>query len=170
MEIIERRIKELKPYEDNPRKNDKAVDALVESIKEFGFKVPIVVDRNDVIVAGHTRYKAAKRLGIKTVPVIVADDLTEEQITAYRLVDNKTQELSNWDFPKLISELKELTENFDMSLFGFGYLGEEDSREGEPKETQRRQEIRSGGELDLDDFEDESFRCTCPSCGFRFND
>ena len=75
MEIIERRIKELKPYEDNPRKNDKAVDALMESIKEFGFKVPIVVDRNDVIVAGHTRYKAAKRLGIKTVPVIVADDL-----------------------------------------------------------------------------------------------
>ena len=170
MDIIERRINDLKPYESNPRKNDRAVDALMESIKEFGFRVPIVVDKDDVIVAGHTRYKAAKRLGIKKVPVIVADDLTEEQITAYRLVDNKTQELSNWDFPKLISELKELTENFDMSLFGFNYLDDDDDRQGEPEETRRRQEIRSGSELDLDDFADESFACTCPSCGFRFND
>ena len=167
MEIIERRLNELHPYKNNPRKNDGAVDAVMESIKEFGFKVPIVIDRNDEIVAGHTRYKAAKKLGIKTVPCIIADDLTDEQITAYRLVDNKTQELSNWDFAKLISELRELTEDFDMQLFGFGAIdGDEEAGESKPKE----QTIRSGGELDLGDFEDETFKCTCPSCGFRFND
>lgn len=167
MEIIERRLNELHPYKNNPRKNDGAVDAVMESIKEFGFRVPIVIDTNDEIVAGHTRYKAAKKLGIKTVPCIIADDLTDEQITAYRLVDNKTQELSNWDFAKLISELRELTEDFDMQLFGFGAIdGDEEAGESKPKE----QTIRSGGELDLGDFEDETFKCTCPSCGFRFND
>ena len=167
MEIIERRINELHPYKNNPRKNDGAVDAVMESIKEFGFKVPIVIDKNNEIVAGHTRYKAAKKLGIKSVPCIIADDLTDEQITAYRLVDNKTQELSNWDFAKLIAELRELTEDFDMQLFGFGAIdGDEEAGESKPKE----QTIRSGGELDLGDFEDETFKCTCPSCGFRFND
>lgn len=167
MRIVERRLSELRPYKDNPRKNDGAVDAVMESIKEFGFLVPIVIDVNDEIVAGHTRYKAARRLGIKTAPCITADDLTEEQIIAYRLVDNKTQELSGWDFAKLISELRELTSDFDMSLFGFGYLEEEEKAEkSEPKE----QTIRSGSELSLDDFGDETFACTCPSCGFRFND
>ncbi len=167
MEIIERRLNELHPYKNNPRKNDGAVDAVMESIKEFGFRVPIVIDKNDEIVAGHTRYKAAKKLGIKSVPCIIADDLTDEQITAYRLVDNKTQELSNWDFAKLIAELRELTEDFDMQLFGFGAIdGDDEVGESKPKE----QTIRSGGELDLDDFEDETFTCTCPSCGFRFND
>lgn len=167
MEIIERRLNELHPYKNNPRKNDGAVDAVMESIKEFGFRVPIVIDKNDEIVAGHTRYKAAKKLGIKSVPCIIADDLTDEQIAAYRLVDNKTQELSNWDFAKLIAELRELTEDFDMQLFGFGAIdGDDEVGESKPKE----QTIRSGGELDLDDFEDETFTCTCPSCGFRFND
>ena len=167
MRIVEKKIGEIKPYESNPRKNDKAVDAVMESIKEFGFKVPMVITSDGEIVTGHTRYRAAKKLGLKKVPCIIADDLTEEQITAYRLVDNKTQELSNWDFPKLISELKELTDNFDMSLFGFGYLEEDE----EPEETETtEQTIRSGGELDLEDFEDEQFKCTCPSCGFRFND
>lgn len=166
MDIVERRVKDLKPYKDNPRKNDSAVEAVMESIREFGFKVPIVVDKNDEIVAGHTRLKAAKKLGLKAVPCIVADDLTEEQITAFRLVDNKTQELAGWDFPRLIAELKELTEQFDMSRFGFGYLDQEEKSDSEPRE----QIIRSGGELSLEDFEDESFTCTCPSCGFRFND
>ena len=170
MDIIERPISGLKPYKDNPRKNDGAVDALMESIKEFGFLVPIVIDADGEIVAGHTRYKAAKKLGLKKVPCIIADDLTEEQIIAYRLVDNKTQELSGWDFAKLITELRALTEDFDMTLFGFGALTDDDNREGVPEDTERRQKIRSGGELDLDDFDDEQFTCTCPSCGFRFND
>lgn len=167
MKIIEKSLRDIHPYENNPRRNDGAVDAVMESIKEFGFKVPVVIDAKGEIIAGHTRYKAAKKLGLKKVPCIIADDLTEEEAAAYRLVDNKTQELSNWDFAKLIFELKELNEEFDMSLFGFGALGsDEEPEESEPRE----QNIRSGGELDLDDFDDDTFECTCPSCGFRFNE
>lgn len=98
-------INDLIPYENNPRINDNAVDAVANSIKEFGFKVPIVVDKNNVIVAGHTRLKAAQKLGLEEVPVIVADDLTEEQIKAFRLADNKVSELADWDFSKLEEEL-----------------------------------------------------------------
>jgi len=89
MQIIEKKINDLTPYENNPRKNDKSVDYVANSISQFGFKVPIVIDSNGVIVAGHTRYKAAVKLKMETVPCIVADDLTEEQIRAFRLVDNK---------------------------------------------------------------------------------
>ena len=90
MEIKNLKIQDLKPYEKNPRKNDEAVNFVAESIKQFGFKVPIIIDKNNVIVAGHTRFKAAKKLGISEVPCIVADDLTEEQIKAFRLADNTT--------------------------------------------------------------------------------
>lgn len=110
-------ISELKPYENNPRFNDKAVDAVAASIKEFGFKVPIVVDKNNVIVAGHTRLKAAQKLGLEEIPVIVADDLTEEQIKAFRLADNKVGEIAEWDFEKLEMELKNI--EMDMSEFNF---------------------------------------------------
>ena len=113
-----RRISDLKPYKNNPRKNDKAVDAVAASIKAFGFKQPVVIDDNGEIIAGHTRLKAAKKLGIKTVPCIVADDLTPEQIKAYRLADNKTAELAEWDMDLLPLELDDLQE-FDMTLFGF---------------------------------------------------
>ena len=113
-----RRISDLKPYKNNPRKNDKAVDAVAASIKAFGFKQPVVIDDNGEIIAGHTRLKAAKKLGIKTVPCIVADDLTPEQIKAYRLADNKTAELAEWDMELLPLELDDLQE-FDMTLFGF---------------------------------------------------
>ena len=97
MNVIDRKIDELKPYENNPRKNDGAVSKVAASIREFGFKVPIVIDRNDVIVCGHTRYKAAVDLGLQSVPCIVADDLTDEQIKAFRLADNKVSEFSVWD-------------------------------------------------------------------------
>jgi len=90
---------------------------VAESIKEFGFKVPIIVDKDNVIVAGHTRLRAAKKLGMKTVPCIVADDLTPEQIKAFRLADNKVSEFSEWDMDLLTSELKEI--DFDMDIFGF---------------------------------------------------
>lgn len=105
------------PYENNPRINDNAVDAVAASIKEFGFKVPIIVDKNNVIVAGHTRLKAAQKLGLEEVPVIVADDLTEEQIKAFRLADNKVSELADWDFSKLEAELSGL--EMDMTQFNF---------------------------------------------------
>lgn len=119
MNILNIKIDELKEYENNPRNNDKAVEAVAESIKQFGFKVPIIIDSNNVIVAGHTRLKAAKKLELMEVPCLIADDLTEEQIKAYRLADNKVSEFSEWDFSKLELELFELSENFDMSNFGF---------------------------------------------------
>lgn len=118
MNIVDKKLNELKPYEKNPRKNDEAVKYVAESIKEFGFKVPIIVDKNNVIVAGHTRYKAAKNLGMDTVPCIVADDLTDDQIKAFRLADNKVAEKADWDFNVLSAELEDLFD-FDMSLFGF---------------------------------------------------
>lgn len=117
MEITTKKIGELKPYKCNPRKNDNAVDAVAASIKEFGFKVPIVIDVNGEIIAGHTRLKAAKKLGLKEVPCVIADDLTPDQIKAFRLADNKTAELAEWDFDLLESELAGL--QFDMSEFGF---------------------------------------------------
>lgn len=118
MKIIEKSVEELTPYENNPRKNDGAVDAVAASIREFGFKVPIIIDKAGVIVAGHTRLKAAKKLGLQNVPCIIADDLTDEQIQAFRLADNKTAELAEWDFDLLAAELKDLSE-INMSEFGF---------------------------------------------------
>lgn len=119
MQVKEISVAELKEYERNPRHNDAAVDAVAESIKNFGFKVPIVIDRDNVIVAGHTRLKAARKLGLETVPCIIADDLTPEQVKAFRLADNKTAELAEWDFDMLEQELAELAESFEMSDFGF---------------------------------------------------
>ena len=109
---------DLTPYENNPRRNDGAVEAVAASIREFGFKVPVIVDANNVVVAGHTRLKAAKRLGLSTVPVIVADDLTPEQVKAFRLADNRVGELAEWDLGKLDIELGEIPD-IDMGSFGF---------------------------------------------------
>lgn len=119
MEIVFRKVKDLKPYEKNPRKNDEAVKFVKASIEQFGFKVPIVIDKDGIIVAGHTRLKAAKELGMSEVPCIVADDLTEEQVKAYRLADNKTAEIAEWDIELLNTELLDLEANFDMADFGF---------------------------------------------------
>ena len=124
MNIIEKSITEVKPYEKNPRKNDQSVDKVANSIKEFGFKVPIVIDKHNVIVCGHTRYKAAKKLGLSVVPCVVADDLTEEQIKAYRLADNKVAEDSLWDMDLLSEELGDILD-LDMSEFGFDLLEDE---------------------------------------------
>ena len=110
-------ITDIKPYENNPRNNESAVDKVAESIKEFGFQNPIIVDNENVIICGHTRYKAGLKLGLKEVPVIVAN-LTEEQAKAYRLADNKTSEFAEWDFNALEKELFDI-EGIDMSLFGF---------------------------------------------------
>lgn len=111
-------ISSIFPYEKNPRNNEKAVDKVAESIKQFGFKVPIVIDKNNIIVAGHTRYLAAQKLDFVRVPCIVADDLTGEQIKAFRLADNKVAEFSEWNFDLLQDELEELS-NLDLSGFGF---------------------------------------------------
>lgn len=126
MQIIEKYTNELIPYSNNPRNNDEAVDAVAKSIKEFGFKVPIIIDKNNVIVAGHTRLKAAGKLKMEKVPCILADDLTEEQIKAFRLADNKVGELATWDMERLEAELDELDDmdlDFEMSDFGFSEIG-----------------------------------------------
>lgn len=122
-------VDSLIPYANNPRLNDNAVDAVAASIKEFGFKVPIVVDGESVIINGHTRLKAAHKLGLKQVPVIVADDLTPEQVKAFRLADNKTGELAQWDMAKLGIELDGI-EDIDMTDFGFDF---EELEEDEPQ-------------------------------------
>lgn len=127
MHIIEKSLQQLQPYEKNPRKNDGAVQAVANSIREFGFKVPLVIDKNHVIIAGHTRYKAALQLGMETVPCVIADDLTEEQIKAFRIADNKVGEIAEWDYNILESELAEM-ESIDMKLFNFDVdaISEED--------------------------------------------
>lgn len=111
-------LSELTPYDKNPRLNDEAVPKVAESIQQFGFKVPLVIDSNNVIVAGHTRFRAALQLGLDSVPCIVADDLSDAQIRAFRLADNKVAEFAEWDFTALNEELEALAD-FDMSDFGF---------------------------------------------------
>ena len=152
MLVFEKKITELKEYKNNPRKNDKAVEYLKSSIRDFGFKVPIVIDKDDVIVCGHTRLKAAKALKMKTVPCIVADDLTDEQIRAFRLADNQVTALSTWDNEMLDAELEAL--GIDMSTYGF---------------TLGKVLENSSEEIDVADFDDEEFEYECPCCGFHFN-
>lgn len=129
-------IDEIKPYENNPRNNQPAIEAVAQSLLNFGWRQPIVVDKNNVIVAGHTRYLAAQKLLDETgdekwkqIPVHTAIDLTDDQITAYRLADNKTAELAIWDDMKLEGELAKLAETeLDMSLFGFDTDGEDNNQ------------------------------------------
>lgn len=115
---------ELVPYDKNPRINDQAVDLVANSIREFGFKQPIVIDRNNVIIAGHTRWKAARELGLERVPCIMADDLTPAQVKAYRLADNKVAEASEWDLDLLDEELQEL-DGLDIDMSDFGFVQDE---------------------------------------------
>lgn len=132
MNIIYKNIDEIIPYEKNARKNDKAVKYVAESIKQFGFKNPVIIDRENVIVCGHTRVKAAKKLHIEEVPCIIADDLTEEQIKAFRLADNKVAEKAEWDYELLDEEIN-ILEDFNFEDFGFEFLEEEDK----PKKNER---------------------------------
>ena len=149
MQIEELYLKELIPYANNPRNNDGAVDAVASSIKEFGFKVPIIIDKENVIVAGHTRLKAAERLGLEKVPCIRADDLTEEQVKAFRLADNKTAEMAEWDFDLLKEEISSIC-GIDMQEFGF--LVEDIKR------------IKSGDDTFSGD-DGVSVEIRCPRCG-----
>lgn len=140
-------LKDITPYPDNPRINDASVGAVANSIRDFGFRQPIVVDKDRVIIAGHTRYKAAKKLKLKTVPVIVADDLDEDQVKAYRIADNSAGSASEWDFDLLADALADIT--FDMADYGLDIvmdgIGEEDTdpseiTEDEPPEVDTEHE------------------------------
>ena len=155
-------IGEIQPYKNNPRNNKKAIDLVVESIKQFGFNVPILVTTEKTIIAGHTRYEAAKRLRMKEIPVIVVDGLTDELIKQYRIIDNKTGELSSWDYAKLIFELEKIKE-INMDAFEFGKF---DDQEEEEKETRQSE----GKELDLEDYDDDQFDIECPYCGYKWDE
>lgn len=131
-QIKEVPIGDIKPYENNPRDNDRAVEALAKSIKSFGWQQPIVVDKNMVVIVGHTRLKAAKKLGAEKVPVVIAENLTDEQAKAYRLADNKTGENAVWDNKKLLEELssfdtKDLFTGFKTSEIFEDVLDEQDN-------------------------------------------
>lgn len=128
MQVSERLVQEIIPYENNPRNNDEAVDKVAESIREFGFQQPIVIDKDGVVIVGHTRLKAAKKLGLETVPVVMADNLTDEQAKAYRLADNKTNEFAEWDIDALDIELLDISD-IDMGRFGFEVAQEADDEE-----------------------------------------
>jgi hypothetical protein len=129
MDIKMVKIDDIVPYENNPRHNADAIEPVKESIRQFGFKVPMILDKENVIVTGHTRYEAAKALGMTEVPVIYADDLSEEQVRKFRIVDNKTAEFAVWDFSKLEEELAEL--DFSDFDFGFSQPEEEDIDESD---------------------------------------
>ena len=152
MEIINKKIEDLIPYENNPRYNDEAVEYVANSIKEFGFRVPIIVDKNNVIVAGHTRYKASLELGLDEVPTIVADDLSEEQIKAFRLADNKVSEQSQWNLELLEEELADL--DIDMSEFGFEDIEQPDLSDFFEEPTEQK--------------EKKPELITCPYCNKEF--
>ena len=153
MQIIKKNVNELVPYENNPRHNDDAVEYVANSIKEFGFKVPIIIDKDNVIVAGHTRLKAAKKLGMEYVPCILADDLSEEQVRAFRLADNKVGELAGWDFTKRDEELAKILD-IDMSMFSFKEDEFDINDMFEKVETQEK--------------EHKKRTVTCPHCGETF--
>ena len=142
-------IDDIKPYKNNPRLNENAIPYVMNSIKEFGFKNPIILDKNNVIVAGHTRLESAKRLDMKEVPVIYADDLTDEQVKALRLADNKVAEKSMWDYTKLDEELESILE-IDMSLFDFN-INTDDL------------ELDYDNENEVEDINKKL--CRCPKCG-----
>ncbi|MGX9755711.1 ParB N-terminal domain-containing protein [Clostridioides difficile] len=120
-EVVYLNLEDIKPYQNNPRINDNAIEKVVNSIRDFGFNNPITIDKSNIIVTGHTRYEASKILNLKQVPCIILKDLTEEEIKGYRLSDNKTGEFSDWEFDKLTKELAEI-QNIDMSNFGFNVL------------------------------------------------
>lgn len=163
MKLETLRLEEIRPYENNPRKNDAAVNAVAESIRQCSYITPIIVDENHVIIAGHTRYKALMALGESEAECLVCDGLTEKQKKKYRFLDNKTSEKAAWDLMKLEVELE------GLDLEGFDFFGMAvdipfgDAGGGSEKE------LAGSTEINAEVFGDEKFKYECPKCGFRFN-
>ena len=156
MELKTIPILDIKPYKNNPRKNDKAVDAVAESIKQCTYVAPIIVDENNAILAGHTRWKAMKKLGRAECECIVKDGLTEDQKRKYRLLDNKTNELADWDFDLLAEEI----EGLDFDGFDFDWL--------EKEESINKDLIDAFFEDDRKETDSASKKHICPNCGCEF--
>ena len=156
IKIIKKDIEELIPYENNARINDAAIDVVANSINDFGFKNPCIIDKNNVLIAGHTRVAACKKLGIKEIPCIVADDLTDEQIKAFRIADNSSAQVAEWDMDKLMAELQDI--DYDMAKYGLAEQME-----------QIAEQIDNN--INIDDFftndepkEKEHKKIQCPHC------
>ena len=166
MQIEYLKIEDVIPYANNPRNNDdEAVERVASSIKEYGFKNPLIVDKDNVIVAGHTRYKAAKRLGIDSIPTIKADDLTPAQIKAFRLADNKVSEYSSWNNEMLAIELEELQE-FDFELNSTGFEDWELDNLLNPVTDDDLQDFL----IEKESKPKEPKKIKCPSCGCEFEE
>jgi len=162
VEIVDMPIEQIKPYKKNPRKNEKAVPEVVKSLKEFGFRQPLVVDSSMVLIVGHTRLLAAKELGLAKVPVHIASTLTPAQVRAYRIADNRSHDKSEWDVTLLneeLGELFEMDEKFDIEFMDFGDFGPGEEKEKEIKE----------GSKELDEEEFSEFDHKCPKCGFEYD-
>ena len=163
MKLQKLKLADIKPYENNPRKNDGAVNAVAESIRQCSYITPIIVDEDYVIIAGHTRYKALVALGMDDVECLVCDGMTEEQKKKYRFLDNKTGEKATWDLMKLEVEL----EGLDLEGFDFFGMAEDLPVDGDGSASDK--ELTGTTEFDAEVFGDEEFKYECPNCGFRFN-
>ena len=164
MKLQKLKLANIEPYKNNPRKNDEAVNAVAESIRQCSYITPIIVDENYVIIAGHTRYKALVALGMDDAECLICDGLTEEQKKKYRFLDNKTGEKATWDLMKLEVELEGLDlEGFDFFGMAADLPVDSDGSGGSKKE------LTGSTELDTEVFGDEEFKYECPNCGFRFN-
>jgi len=161
-------VDRLIPYARNPRRNDAAVPRLAGMIKEFGFRVPVIARSDGSLIDGHLRLKAAQALGMETVPVVLADDMTEAQEKAFRLAVNKAAELAEWDPEYLRLEIEELQGmDIDLGLTGFEPLELEGLLEPEKQKDGQKD---GAGEIDPDEFGEEKFAHECPRCKFKFND
>ena len=164
MKLQKLKLADIEPYKNNPRKNDAAVNAVAESIRQCSYITPIIVDENHVIIAGHTRYKALVALEMDDAECLICDGLTEEQKKQYRFLDNKTGEKAAWDLMKLEVELEGLDmEGFDFFCMAADLPVDSDGSGGSKKE------LTGSTELDTEVFGDEEFKYECPNCGFRFN-
>lgn len=173
-ELKEISIKKLKPYKKNAKKHSESqIKKIADSIKEVGFLNPCLIDKDMNVIAGHGRIEAAKLLEMETVPCIYVEGLSEEQRKAYIIADNRLTELGEWDFNILERELKELTElNFDIDFTGWNFesidfMKHDNSEQNDGAEYS--ESISDGREINPDDYNDDTFECECPKCGFKFN-
>ena len=163
MNIVELEIDEIKPYKDNPRVNKDAITVVKNSLSKFGWQQPLVLDKNNEIVVGHTRYYAAIELSMKKIPCLIADDLNDEKIKAYRIMDNKSSEYASWNYGLLTKEMQDILElgGLDLTFTGFSDREIENMIDDIDVEIQADDEVARMDELNL---------ITCPSCGHKFSE
>tara|TARA_R110000744_G_scaffold5660_1_gene20090 strand:+ start:753 stop:1256 length:504 start_codon:yes stop_codon:yes gene_type:complete len=161
--IIELEIDEIKPYKDNPRVNKDAITVVKNSLSKFGWQQPLVLDKNNEIVVGHTRYYAAIELGMKKIPCLIADDLNDEKIKAYRIMDNKSSEYASWNYGLLTKEMQDILESggLDLTFTGFSNNEIDNMIDDINVELEDESSVARMDELNL---------ITCPDCGHKFSE